>query len=320
MRQRTLHGPPRAPRGLGPRSAPGGRRAAGAGRGPLNLRRGIVLACAAAALPLAVGTGAWAAPGVSGERDVHLVYCLAASHRAGLVGAAEDLGLLRPGAAGQDAVRPPGAGGPMTLEQWSRQHEKDFERACTALMAADAASSAGPAPAQDQSGDSWFVAFLKGLPPLAAGALLTLGGQSFERVSAERRQLTQQLAADQAAYRTAATAYLAAYERDAGADHTAVGSARETLVGSLTRVTGPRARCRAAERISDGLPLGRALPTVRGGNTLGLAARADESERAKRTADQHLRATADLDRGRLYWSWRTLRERRADRTAQGVDE
>lgn len=145
---------------------------------------------------------AFAAPGASAERDAQLVYCLGTAHRGDLVTAAVRLGLLKAGATAQETVIPTAAGGRMTLEKWAEHSQDDFGRACSALMSAD--SDSPGAAAGGSAEDGWFMTFLKSLPLLGAGALLTLGGQFSERVSAERRQLTQQLDSGTAAFRAAA--------------------------------------------------------------------------------------------------------------------
>ncbi|MFF4833632.1 hypothetical protein [Streptomyces sp. NPDC001315] len=330
MRQGTGHGRRGAPNGG---RAPGIRpteRATAPPRGSRSPARRVhgftavrgAAVCGAALLLAAATAPASAAPwsataAASGERDVQLVYCLAAAHRDDLVAAAVALGLLVPGgAAGQDSVRPVGSGGRMTLQRWAERREKDFSRACSALMAAGA-DSREPA-AQGSDGDGWFVTFLKGLPVLAVGALLTLGGQLSERVSSERRQLRQRLRTDEAAFRGAARAYLAAYEDDADADHAAVRSAREALAGTLFQVPGPAARRRAAGLAVEGLPLAEPLPSSREGLVLGTEDRAREARAAGDAVDRVPRSVSGLDRGVAHWGWRTVREWRVRRLEPGA--
>lgn len=286
-------------------------------RSPVRGAHGLTAACGAVLL-LAAAAPVSAAPSASGERDVRLVYCLAPAHRADLVTAAVALGLLTPdGTAGQDSVRPVGSAGRLTLQQWAGRREEDFSRACTALMSAAADPRA--AAAQGSGGeDGWFVTFLKGLPVLAVGALLTLGGQFSERVSSERRQSRQRLRTDEAAFRGAARAYLTAYEGDAEADHTAVRSARETLAGTLFQVSGPEARRRAAVQAAEGLPLAEPLPSSRAGTVLGTDGRAAESRTAGDAVNRVLRAVSDLDRGVAHWVRRTVREWRVGRAGSGA--
>ncbi|WP_369245432.1 hypothetical protein [Streptomyces sp. R41] len=281
-----------------------------AGRGCRRTRR----AAAVAVLVLLGVTAApaFAAPGASEERDAQLVYCLDTSHRGDLVAAAVRLGLLKADAAAQDTVRPTGSGGRMTLEKWAERRQDDFGRACSALMAAE--SDSPGAAAKDTAEDDWFVTLLKSLPLLAAGALITLGGQLSERVSAERRQIKQQLDSGEAAFRTAVREYLAAYERDAHADHTAVLTARDALTGTLAQVAGPGARRSAARRLADELPLARPLPDARDGAFLGTHARAQEAQGVRQTVDGRLRIVPDLNGRALYWRWRTLREHPAPAT------
>ncbi|POX48915.1 hypothetical protein C3489_26115 [Streptomyces sp. Ru71] len=268
---------------------------------------------------LAAGAGpAWAAPGASSERDVQLVYCLDGPHRAGLVSAALRLRLLAPGStAAPDAVRPAqGPGGAMSLQQWAERRTEDFGRACSALMAA-ASESPGTA-AQGGGGGGWFTDFLKQLPLLAAGALLTLAGQSSERISAERRQLGQQLETEESAYRTAVQDYLAGYEIDPRADHSAVRAARTALVGTLGRVPGPRARRDAARAAADALPLARPLPGQRDGYLLDTESRGVWAEEQRGTVEDKLRLISGLNGRTVYWGWRTVRARLARRGAPGA--
>ncbi|WP_167458950.1 MULTISPECIES: hypothetical protein [Streptomyces] len=244
----------------------------------------------------------------SDERDAQLVFCLDAEHRGDLVAAAVRLNLLKADATAAGTVRPTAAGGPMTLEKWAEDREDDFGRACSALMAVDS-DSPGTA-AKDTAEDGWFVAFLKSLPLLAAGALLTLGGQFSERVSSERRLLKQQLGSGEAAFRTAVREYLAAYESDPQSDHTAVLTARDALTAALAQVAGPGARRAAARRLADELPLAGPLPAARGGAFLGPDDRAREAQGVRQTVELRLRTVADLNGRALYWRWRTFRERR----------
>jgi len=255
---------------------------------------------------------AFAAPGASGERDAQLVYCLDTAHRGDLVTAAVRLGLLKAGATAQDTVVPTAAGGRMTLEKWAEHSQDDFGRACSALMSA--ASDSPGAAAGGSAEDGWFMTFLKSLPLLGAGALLTLGGQFSERVSAERRQLTQQLDSGAAAFRAAAREYLADYERRPDADHTAVLAARDALIGPLLQVSGPGARRDTARRLAGELPLARPLPSARDGAFLGLGARAQEAQGVRQSVERQLRTVSDLNGRALYWRWRTLRARPAPAT------
>ena len=332
MRQATGHGPQGASHGGRPPGAPLVERAIAPplGRSRSCLRRrdsrlndtrtsgsSARTACAATgAVLLLLAAGAAPAFAASKERDVQLVYCLAAVHRADLVDAAVHLRLLRADSVGQDDVRPVAGGKAISLERWSELYDEDFARACSALMDATP-ESPGPTP-QDGGGDSWVVTFLKGLPVLAAGALLTVGGQLFERGTSERRLLRQQLGTDEAAYRTAVREYLAAYERDPHTDHSAVRAAREALAGTLSRVPGPPARRQAALEVADGLPLARPLPAVREGTALGTGARTRETLRAQETADRLLRSVPNLNRRSTYWSWRTLRGRYDRGTTPGA--
>ncbi|MFG2951559.1 hypothetical protein [Streptomyces adustus] len=309
--------------------------------------------CGTALLLAAGAAPASAAPSASDERDVQLVYCLSDAHRDDLVTAAVALGLLAPGGtAGQDSVQPVrpagsagpsgaassvgpsgaaspvgpspsasagavGSGGRMTLRQWAGRRTDDFTRACSALMAAEA-DSGGPAAQGSGAEDGWFETFLKGLPALAAGALLTLGGQFSERVSSERRLSRQRLRTDEAAFRGAARTYLTAYESDPEADHAAVLSTREALAGTLFRISGPAARRRAAALAVERLPLAGPLPASREGVVLGSEGRAREAREAGEAVDLVLRTVSALDRGVAHWALRTVVEWRAGRTAPGA--
>ncbi|MFF9327723.1 hypothetical protein ACF1AY_23805 [Streptomyces sp. NPDC014776] len=272
---------------------------------------------------LAAGAGpVCAAPRSSSERDVQLVYCLDGPHRAGLVTAGVRLKVLATGStAVPDAVRPVasagrGGGGPLTLQQWAERREDDFGRACSALMAA-ASESPGTA-AQDDGGGGWLADFLKQLPLLAAGALLTLGGQASERLSAERRQFRQQLGGDESAYRTAVHDYLAAYETDERAEHTAVRAARTALAGTLNRVPGPRARRETARAAADTLPLAQPLRGDRDGYLLDTEGRVEYAEEQRSAMEDRLRLISELNRSKLYWSWRTVRDRITRRDTAGA--
>ncbi|MFF8606208.1 hypothetical protein ACF06X_09740 [Streptomyces sp. NPDC015346] len=306
-------------------AAPSGRRPKGkvaatagrtsAGAGPAGRRRKIPAAAAVVALfavaapafvLLVDAPPAFAAPPGSKERDVQLVYCLDSAHREDLVTAAVRLGLLRPDVSTPDSVMPTAPVGRMSPEAWAVRHEGDFSRACSALMAAAADA---PGASAEKKEDGWFEAFLTSLPLLAVGALLTLGGQMSERLSSERRLLKQQLDAGATAFRTAARAYLTAYEADPHADHTPVAGARETLLGALAQVGGPGARRERAQSLADGLPLAQPLPGARAGTLLGTAARARDAQEVRRSVERELRAVAELKGRALYWRWRTVRAR-----------
>ncbi|WP_146166702.1 hypothetical protein [Streptosporangium nondiastaticum] len=254
-----------------------------------------------------------AAAGGSKERDAQLVYCLDAEHRRALVTAAIRLGLLQQDATPDGVVRPSAAGaGSMTLEQWAERREEDFGRSCSALMAA-ASDSPGTA-AEEKEEEDWLTAFVKSLPLLAAGALLTLGGQFSERISSERRQLSHQLASREAAFRAAVHEYLTAYENDPRADHAEVATSREALRGVLAQVPGPAARRTAAQRLAEELPLVRPLPAAQGGEILGTEGRARLGREVRESVETQPRAVMEINRRGLYWRWRALR-RRSTRTA-----
>ncbi|MFF8277233.1 hypothetical protein ACF05T_14160 [Streptomyces lateritius] len=329
MRQRTRHGTVAAPLGVraGGRTGAGiaavaapsrgraARRASSTVAAPFDDRApgrsaaaAVVPRAAAAAIALlAAAAPAFAAPPGSKERDVQLVYCLDSAHRGDLVTAAVRLGLLRPDVSTPKSVMPTAPPvGRMSPEAWAVRHEGDFSRACSALMAAGADAPGAPA---EKKEDGWFEAFLTSLPLLAVGALLTLGGQMSERLSTERRLLKQQLDAGATAFRTAARAYLTAYEADPQADHTAVVSAREALLGALAQVAGPGARRERAQALADGLPLAQPLPGARAGTLLGTAARARDAQEVRGSVERELRAVAELNGRALHWRWRTARAR-----------
>ncbi|MFG2874705.1 hypothetical protein ACGFYU_06795 [Streptomyces sp. NPDC048337] len=315
MRQGWGHGPLASPRGGHPRRGAPGRppgrpgRAVAARYGPGRAAAAVLVLLAAAA---AVGTPAYAgtAPGGPKERDAQLVYCLDAAHRADLVTAATRLGFLRPGPTFDGTVRPVVSDvGSMTPELWAERRKKDFGRACSALMAAASDSPGAAAEAKPEEG--WFQTFLKSLPLLAAGALLTLGGQFSERVSSERRQLSRQLVSHEALYRTAVREYLAAYESDPRADHAAVATAREALRGVLTQVSGPASRRAAARRLAEELPLIRPLPAAQGGGVLGTEDRTRLGQEVWQSVETQPRAVMEINRRAPYWRWRALRERSA---------
>ncbi|MFE9253645.1 hypothetical protein [Streptomyces sp. NPDC006879] len=254
----------------------------------------------------------------SGSRDIQLVYCLDSAHRGDLVAAAVRLMLLRP-----DSAADPGAavhlrsGGHMALETWAARRVEDFGRACEALMAADSPPPA-TATADGSAEDDWFTGFLKEIPLLAAGALLTLGGQQSERRVSEIRLFKSQLGAEEKVYRTAVREYLTRYEQDPHTDHRAVRTARETLAATLSRAPGPSVRQAAAQQVAEGLPLGRALSGNQAGALLGPEARAGEAERASALVDRRLRQISELNRSSLYWLWLTVRTKLAQRAAGGA--
>lgn len=111
---------------------------------------------AAVVLVLLAAAPAFAAPAGSKERDVQLVYCLDASHRAELFTAAARLGLLQPEASAPvsvmatDSVMPAASVGRMTPQAWSVRRQDDFARACSALMGA--AADAPGAAAEEKKG------------------------------------------------------------------------------------------------------------------------------------------------------------------------
>ncbi|UIX34839.1 hypothetical protein [Streptomyces sp. GQFP] len=276
---------------------------------PPGRRRQVVTG--AALLLLAAGAGpafaVSAGDANSPERDAQLVYCLAPAHRTDLRTAAVRLGLLK-------------ADADVTPEQWAKDHGDDFGRACAALMAAESDSPGTAAQAKEADKDGWLMTALKQLPLLLLGALLTLGGQSYERGSAERRSLRLELRTTENAYRDAVREYLDTYGVSyARADHSPVRSAREALTAALSRVPGPAARLAAAERIADGLPLAEPLP--RSGDYL-----LDSETRTRIANEEHtavascLRSLPELNRSFPYWSWRTRRPGSAQSGASGGAE
>ncbi|WP_416983337.1 hypothetical protein [Streptomyces sp. T028] len=304
MRQGSRSGRPGA-RGL--RRPPGVRPAtcaAVAARGPSRSARGVLAVCGAA-LALVAASPTVAAAAGSPSRDVQLVYCLSDAHRVDLVAAAVRLGLLTAEST-TESVRSVGTPRQISSQRWADVHQKDFARACSALMAATAGTpvTAAPSPAEED----WFLTFVKGLPPLLVGVLLTLGGQLFERTSSERRELKKQLQSEESAFRWAVGAYLEAYEDDAGADHTAVRGCREGLIAALGRLPGSPARRRAARLVAADIPLGEPLPRVRDGAPLGKDARSDLARAERTSLNRALASLSGLDHGRVYWGWRSVRQ------------
>ncbi|MGW3653236.1 hypothetical protein [Streptomyces sp. NPDC000878] len=244
----------------------------------------------------------------SPERDAQLVYCLAPAHRTDLLTAAVRLGLLKDGAK-------------VTPEQWAKDHDDEFGRACAALMAAESDSPGTAARAEEADGDGWFMTALKQLPLLLLGALLALGGQSYERGSAERRSLRLELRTTENAYRDAVREYLDTYGASYDlADHSAVRSAREALTAALSRVPGPAARLAAAERIADGLPLAEPLPRSGGGYVLDSETRVGIANEEHASVVSCLRSLPELNRAFPYWSWRTRRSGSAQSGTTGGAE
>ncbi|ELP68548.1 hypothetical protein ACKI1I_03980 [Streptomyces turgidiscabies] len=287
-------------RGAGnPRSARSPRGTAPPGRRPRG-RHASRAATGAVLLLLATGTApAFAASGGadSPERDAQLVYCLDPVHRTDLLPAAVRLGLLK-------------ADAKVSPERWAKDHDDDFGRACAALMAAESDSPASAAQ-EDKGGgeDGWLIALLKQLPLLLAGALLTLGGQSYERGQSERRSLRQELGTTESAYRAAVREYLAEYGQDERADHTAVRATRDALTVALSRVPGPSARRAEAERLTDALPLAEPLPRTAGRYLLDAPTRTRRANSEQESVDRCLRSLPGLDRTSLHWSWRAVRHR-----------
>ncbi|WP_329277365.1 hypothetical protein [Streptomyces sp. NBC_01451] len=255
----------------------------------------------AALLLLAAGAapafGASAGGADSPERDARLVYCLDPVHRTDLLTAAVRLGLLK-------------ADAEVSPERWAKDHDDDFGRACAALMAAESDSPAAAAQSGGADGDGWLMTLVKQLPLLLAGALLTLGGQSYERVSSQRRSLRQELGTAESAYRAAVREYTTEHARETPADHPPVRAARDALFVALSRVPGPAARRAAAEELADGLPLAEPLPRT-GAYLFDRETRVRDAAEEHASAQRCLRSLSELNRGSLYWGWRTLRSRSA---------
>lgn len=298
---------PRAPASAPARSVPG--------RGRSPARCALLAGLGLAVLVLSAAFPARAASQDSAERDVQLVYCLGPAHVDDLVASAVLLDLLTSNSTAREVgVR--GSAGKPTVEQWAGQHRKDFARACTALMTAE---SDTPAPAEGKDDDGgWLVALWQGVLLSAAGALLTLLGQTSERVASERRELRRRLSTEETAFRVAARAYLQAYRTAPEAEHAPVHAAREALAATLSQVGGPAARRRAARRAAEELPLAGPLPATREGEVLGKEARAAEARRAQAAVDTVPASVADLRRAAGYWSLRGVRERYMSGATTGV--
>lgn len=106
-----------------------------------------------------------AMPKGDSDQDGLAVFCLSPTHRSDLVDAATILGLVKPGSASAQ-VTVTASGQTLALQAWRAQHPTDFQRACTALAAAQK-----PADQLHQSAllDSVGTTLL----PLVAGALIT---------------------------------------------------------------------------------------------------------------------------------------------------
>lgn len=301
---RPLNRSARSTRDTQSTAPPGRRPRARHGRRHVVTGAALLLLAAGAVPAFAASAGDANSP----ERDAQLVYCLAPTHRTDLLTAAVRLGLLKDGAK-------------VTPEQWAKDHDDEFGRACAALMAAESDSPGTAARAEEAAGDGWLLTALKQLPLLLLGALLALVGQSYERGSAERRSLRLELRTTENAYRDAVREYLdtygVSYDR---ADHSAVRSAREALTVALSRVPGPAARLAAAEGIADGLPLAEPLPRNSGIYLL------DDETRTRIANEEHasvascLRSLPELNRAFPYWSWRTRRSGSAQSGTTGGAE
>jgi hypothetical protein len=161
---------------------------------------------------------------------------------------------------------------------------------------------------------------VKQLPLLLAGALLTLGGQSYERGASERRSLQQELRTAESAFRGTVQEYLAGYRQDARADHSAVRTARNALVVALSRVPGPSARRTAAERLADSLPLAEPLPQTDGTYLLDSEALTRNADREDASVERCLRSMPELNRTTLHWCWFIVRHRPVrSRAARGAE-
>ncbi|MFI6851111.1 hypothetical protein [Streptomyces sp. NPDC050416] len=265
-----------------------------------------VLGIPVLALLLLAATGG-AAVADTGRSDVRLVYCLADEHRGELRDAALRLGVVRRPAGtggGVDAVEVPGReGGVLPLEEWAQAHRGDFERVCDAVLAA----AGDPPGASADKGGSGQGGFLDAVYLLAAGAALTLVGQTTERISAERRTRSRQLVAAVREFRRIAWLYLAAYEQDPDADHAEALRAREALSGLLALVPGPAPRSEAARRLADSLPLAEPLPGSRDGRFLGPHERKSEASAVRTTVDRQARDAGELLRPAPLWWLRRLR-------------
>jgi hypothetical protein len=128
-------------------------------------------------------------------QDADLVYCLAPEHQAGLVGAAESLGLAGPGST-PAGVRV--AGHPVSLGTWRARNGGDFQRACDAYAAPAFPAGGSPAPA---SGSSVIGSLLNILLPVAAGAMLALAIDEIKQGASRRWAQADELRAAWGAFR-----------------------------------------------------------------------------------------------------------------------
>lgn len=137
-------------------------------------------------------------------QDADLVYCLAPGHQAGLVDAAESLGVVDAGST-PAAVRV--AGRPVSLGTWQHRDATDFQEACGAY-AAPAVQSGGSADAGSAS--SVIDNLLNILLPVAAGALLTVSIDEFKQGSDRRWAQADELRAAWTAFRGIVDKYVEA--------------------------------------------------------------------------------------------------------------
>lgn len=155
------------------------------------MRRTALARWSAACIIALIGSGVLAAPAHADsrvERDAAQVYCVAPTQRAQLVDAAVVLGLATRGG-GPDRLTVKSRD--LTLEEWRRQHRRDFDRACAALRAAAQTAEAPPA----SPGPGPVLTMLSVLLPVIAGALLAWLAGEWRDVRVRRRALTDDLRA-----------------------------------------------------------------------------------------------------------------------------
>lgn len=187
--------------------------------------------------------------------DTRLVYCLADAREQAMTEAAVDLGLAeRSDRRGRVRVREQGQPVDLSLAAWRRDYPSQFERTCSALLAADSASG-GRATGTAHTTTLTFAQVLNVLLPTMLGAVLALASSQWGARRERARASASVLRTQAQLVRRAATEYTRAWLQTATGTPSAdtLHGRLDELESKLNEVQSVRSQWNFVKQLTDKL-------------------------------------------------------------------